>query len=122
LDTDRISFTILLQTAADLVTTATGILPDGPPDLAGRIGRVALADLLPARRRPRTKPRTRMNPTTKYRHPTAQPDLHHHRPHHLLRRRTCAPHTTLNATALTAMLKSRPSAPGLASRMSNEEH
>jgi hypothetical protein len=62
LDTDRISFTILLQTAADLVTTATGILPDGPPDLAGRIGRAALADLLPARRRPRT----RKNPTTKY--------------------------------------------------------
>jgi hypothetical protein len=30
LDMDRISFTILLNTAADLVTTATGILPDGP--------------------------------------------------------------------------------------------
>ena len=47
LDTDRISFTILLQTAADLVTTATGILPDGPPDLAGQIGRAALADCSP---------------------------------------------------------------------------
>lgn len=53
LDTDRISFTIVLQTATRLVTTATGILPHGPPDLAGQIGRAALADLLPARRRPR---------------------------------------------------------------------
>jgi hypothetical protein len=68
LDTDRISFTILLRTIADLVTTATGILPDpaAPPDLAGQIGRAALASLLPARRRPRLKARTRKNPTSKY--------------------------------------------------------
>ena len=73
LDMDRISLTILLHTAADLVTTATSILPPDPPDLTGHIGRAALAGLLPARRRPRTKPRTRKNPTTKYRHPTPQP-------------------------------------------------
>jgi hypothetical protein len=74
LDTDRISFTILLRTAGDLITTATGILPDaGPPDLAGQIGRAALRDLLPAWRRTRLKARTRKNPTTKYRHSTPQP-------------------------------------------------
>jgi hypothetical protein len=39
---DRISFTILLQTAGDLVTTATNILPAEPPDLAGAIGRAAV--------------------------------------------------------------------------------
>ena len=66
LDMDRISFTILLQTAGDLVTTATSILPADPVDLAGEIGRAALRDLLPAWRRPRAKTRTRKNPTTKY--------------------------------------------------------
>jgi hypothetical protein len=67
LDTDRISFTILLHTARTLLTTASGILPDNPADLAGEIGRTVLASLLPAWRRPRQKPRTRKNPTTKYR-------------------------------------------------------
>jgi len=66
LDMDRISFTILLQTAADLVTTASGVLPAGPADLAGAIGRAALRALLPACRRPRIKARTRKNPTSKY--------------------------------------------------------
>ena len=66
LDMDRISFAILLQTAGDLVTTASNILPAGPPDLAGAIGRAALRDLLPAWRRPRIKTRTRKNPTSKY--------------------------------------------------------
>jgi hypothetical protein len=78
LDMDRISFTILLQTAGDLVTTASGILPHGPADLAGAIGRAALHALLPARRRPRLKARSIKNPASKYtpnagRHPaTAQ--------------------------------------------------
>jgi hypothetical protein len=63
---DRISFTILLQTAGDLVTTASGVLPAGPADLAGAIGRAALRALLPAWRRPRIKARTRKNPTSKY--------------------------------------------------------
>jgi hypothetical protein len=66
LDMDRISFTVLLHTAGILITTAVGILPDGPPDLAGAIGRAALAALLPARRRPRIKARTVKNPTSKY--------------------------------------------------------
>jgi hypothetical protein len=75
LDMDQISFTILLQTAGDLVTTASNILPTGPADLAGAIGRAALRDLLPAWRRPRAKARTRKNPTSKYspnasQHPT----------------------------------------------------
>lgn len=67
LDMDRISFTILHQTAADLVTTASGILPDGPTQLIGAIGQATLHALLPARRRPRTTPRTRKNRTSKYR-------------------------------------------------------
>jgi hypothetical protein len=73
LDMDRISFTILLQTAGDLVVTATSILPAaGPADLAGAIGRAALAGLLPAWRRPRLKARTRKNRTSKYRSATRQ--------------------------------------------------
>jgi enoyl-CoA hydratase/carnithine racemase len=72
LDMDRISFTILLQTAGNLVTTAASILPDGPPDLAGAIGRAALRHLLPARRRHRIKARTRKNPTSKYCHSNTQ--------------------------------------------------
>jgi hypothetical protein len=75
LDMDRISFTILLQTAGDLVTTASNILLTGPIDLIGVIGRAFLRDLLPAWRRPRVKARTRKNPTSKYgpnagQHPT----------------------------------------------------
>lgn len=66
LDMDRISFTILLQTAGDLVGNAAGILPDGPTDLAGALGRAALAALLPARRRSRFKARTTKNSTSKY--------------------------------------------------------
>jgi hypothetical protein len=72
LDMDRISFTVLAQAAGDLITTAAGILPDGPPDLAGAIGRAALAALLPARRRPRIKARTIRNPTSKYSPNTGQ--------------------------------------------------
>lgn len=78
LDMDRYSFTILLQTAGDLVTTASNILPAGPVDLIGAIGRALTRDLLPAWRRPRVKARTRKNPVSKYgpntkRHPaTAQ--------------------------------------------------
>ena len=65
---DQISFTILLHTAASLVTTAAGILPgpDSPPDLAGAIGRAAPAALLPARHRARFKARTTKNSTSKY--------------------------------------------------------
>jgi hypothetical protein len=66
LDMDRISFTVLLETAADLVTTASAVYPSGPTGLVGAIGRAALRHLLPAWRRPRVKARTRKNPTSKY--------------------------------------------------------
>ncbi|MFE7244254.1 transposase, partial [Streptomyces sp. NPDC057580] len=66
LDMDRLSFTVLLQAAADTVTCATGIAPDGPTDLVGAIGRAVLASLWPARRRRRTKARSKKNATSKY--------------------------------------------------------
>lgn len=66
LDMDRLSFTVLLQTAADTVTRASGITPNGPTDLVGAIGRAALAALWPARRRRRTKARSKKNATSKY--------------------------------------------------------
>ena len=67
LDTDQISFTVLLQTAASTITTAQGILPGpGPIDLAGEIGRAVLAALLPPWRRQRLKARTRKRSTSKY--------------------------------------------------------
>jgi hypothetical protein len=67
LDMDRISFTILLDTAGNLVTTATGILPDGPTNLIGAIGQAVLNALLPTQPRHRTTPRTRKHRTSKYR-------------------------------------------------------
>lgn len=76
LDMDRISFTVLQTTAADTVTTATGVLPPaGPAELVGTIGRAVLDALHPARHRHRVKARTRKNPTSKYgpntgQHPT----------------------------------------------------
>lgn len=72
LDMDRISFTVLHQTAADLLITATGIQPPTPTDLTGHIGRAILTTLLPARHRSRLKARTRKNPTSKYSSNTAQ--------------------------------------------------
>jgi len=66
LDMDRLSFTVLLQTAADTVTRASGITSSGPTDLVGAIGRAALAALWPARRRRRTKARSKKNATSKY--------------------------------------------------------
>lgn len=66
LDMDRISFTVLTTTAADTITTATAVIPADPNDLRGHIGRTVLANLLPARHRRRTKPRTRKSRTSKY--------------------------------------------------------
>ncbi|MEW2488172.1 hypothetical protein [Streptomyces sp. NPDC048411] len=64
---DRISFTVLRDTAAVTVVTGTGILPPpGSADLVGTIGRAALDALHPARHRHRVKARTRKNPTSKY--------------------------------------------------------
>jgi hypothetical protein len=76
LDMDRISFTVLLATAADTIISASGILPPaGPAELVGTIGRAVLDALHPARHRHRVKARTRKNPTSKYgpnagQHPT----------------------------------------------------
>jgi hypothetical protein len=72
LDMDRISFTVLIETAADTVTTATAVLPTNPADLLGTIGRTILTNLHPAWRRQRIKARTRKNPTTKYHTNTSQ--------------------------------------------------
>ncbi|MET8332093.1 IS4 family transposase [Streptomyces sp. NPDC005181] len=67
LDMHRISFTVLLATAADTVISATGVLsPAGPVELVGTIGRAVLGALHPARHRHRVKARTRKNPTSKY--------------------------------------------------------
>ncbi|WP_327075458.1 IS4 family transposase [Kitasatospora purpeofusca] len=65
LDMDRISFTVLLQAAADQVTTASNILTISTDPL-GAIGRAALDALLPTWRRSRIKARSRKNPTSKY--------------------------------------------------------
>ncbi|MER7458879.1 hypothetical protein ABTW87_17825, partial [Micromonospora sp. NPDC126480] len=54
------------------ITTATAVLPHNPTDLLGTIGHAVLADLLPARRRPRVKARSRKNPTSKHSPNTAQ--------------------------------------------------
>jgi hypothetical protein len=63
---ERISFTVLLDAAADQVTTGSGILPPEPVALVGAIGRAVLNALLPAERRQRVKARSRKNPTSKY--------------------------------------------------------
>jgi hypothetical protein len=63
---ERISFTVLLNAAADQVTTASGIFPPEPVVLVGAIGRAVLNDLLPTGRRQRVKARSRKNPTSKY--------------------------------------------------------
>jgi Insertion element 4 transposase N-terminal/Transposase DDE domain len=62
---DRISFTVALQTAADQVTAAVGIITPTGATLVGVIGRAVLDDLLPPPRT-RGKARTRKNPTSKY--------------------------------------------------------
>ena len=66
LDMDRISFTVLATTAADTVTTATAVIPHGPANLLGCIGRALLGNLLPARKGQRTRPRTRKSRNSKY--------------------------------------------------------
>ena len=49
-DPDRASFTIALNTARDQVTLAAGVIAGSSIDLAGVIGRVLLAALMPSRR------------------------------------------------------------------------
>lgn len=62
---DRISFTVALQTAADQVIAAVGIITAAGDRLVGVIGQAVLSELLPATRN-RGKARTRKNPTSKY--------------------------------------------------------
>ncbi|MEU6201919.1 IS4 family transposase [Streptomyces sp. NPDC047061] len=59
LSAQRISFTVLLQAAADQIVTARGAAPDAPVALVGAIGRAVLGALLPARPRQRLKARYR---------------------------------------------------------------
>src|SRR5262249_17046511 len=54
-----------LQAAAEELTAARGVCPDGPPDLTGAIGRAVLATLLPARR-PRFSARKVKCATSRY--------------------------------------------------------
>ncbi|GCB43929.1 transposase [Streptomyces sp. NL15-2K] len=106
LDMDRMSFTVLLATAADTVISATGVLsPAGPVDLVGTIGRAVLDALHPAHHRHRVKARTRKNPHQQIRAehrttPHDQPELHHPYRHHVLRVRAREPLTEVNATVL----------------------
>jgi hypothetical protein len=64
-DPDRVSFTIAWQAARDQVTSAAGIIAGDAADLAGTIGRQALATLLPARRK-RASPRIVKRAISKY--------------------------------------------------------
>lgn len=65
LDMDRISFTVLITTAADTVTTATAVIRSGPANLRGHIGHAIRGNLLSAGRGQRTRPRTRKSRTSK---------------------------------------------------------
>jgi hypothetical protein len=64
-DPDRASFTIALNTARDQVTLAAGITADASIDLAGTIGRLVIAALMPARRL-RISPRVVKRAISKY--------------------------------------------------------
>ncbi|MHB9859929.1 IS4 family transposase [Streptomyces sp. YIM S03343] len=77
LSAHRVSFTVLLQAAADQIVTAAGIAPAEPVTLVGAIGRAALANLIPQQRRWRMKSRMLKRyskyPFNRNRHPrTAQ--------------------------------------------------
>jgi hypothetical protein len=64
-DPDRGSFTIALSAARDQVILAAGIIAGTAIDLAGRIGRLVLASLMPARRL-RISPRVVKRAISKY--------------------------------------------------------
>jgi hypothetical protein len=49
-DPDRASFTVALNAARDQVILAAGVLAGPVTDLAGEIGRLVLASLMPSRR------------------------------------------------------------------------
>jgi hypothetical protein len=64
-DPDRASFTIALNTARDQVIQAAGVIAGTSIDLAGQIGRLVLASLMPPRRL-RTSPRVVKRAISKY--------------------------------------------------------
>jgi hypothetical protein len=64
-DPDRASFTIALNAARDQVTLAAGVIAGARVDLAGRIGRLVLASLMPPRRL-RISPRVVKRAISKY--------------------------------------------------------
>ena len=64
-DPDRASFAIALNTARDQVIQAAGVIAGTVIDLAGRIGRLVLASLMPARRL-RISPRVVKRAISKY--------------------------------------------------------
>jgi Insertion element 4 transposase N-terminal/Transposase DDE domain len=64
-DPDRASFTIALNAARDQVTLAASVIAGTSVDLAGQIGRLLLASLMPARRL-RTSPRVVKRAISKY--------------------------------------------------------
>ena len=64
-DPDRASFAVALNAARDQVILAAGVLAGPVTDLAGTIGRHALASLMPARRL-RTSPRVVKRAMSKY--------------------------------------------------------
>ncbi len=72
LDPDRASYQIAVQTAADLVTSASNIITQ-TPDLAGGIGRAVLASLH-GPRRPRVCARKVKSPLSRWnKHPPGKP-------------------------------------------------
>ena len=64
-DPDRASFTVALNAARDQVILAAGVIAGPVTDLAGKIGRLVLASLMPSRR-PRTSPRVVKRAMSRY--------------------------------------------------------
>ena len=64
-DPDRASFTVALNAARDQVILAAGVLAGPATDLAGTIGRLVLASLMPSRRL-RTSPRVVKRAMSRY--------------------------------------------------------
>ena len=64
-DPDRASFTVALNAARDQVILAAGVIADTSIDLAGTIGRLVLASLMPSRRL-RVSPRAVKRAISKY--------------------------------------------------------
>lgn len=73
IDPDRLSFSIGLRTARDLVIQARGIVTGTIIDLVGRIGAAVKAELMP-RRRIRIRPRIIKRAISKYRAKERSPD------------------------------------------------